>query len=106
MRSFPSDLAITSKTSTALEMLEQALAKHIVPRGAHRGAPHPRRRVQPQAQRSAGQGVGNAGQRQDQLRLSQPDGRRGVGEDAVIFNEYSLIQEQIARNKPDTFYGL
>ena len=31
MRSFPSDLAITSKTSTALEMLEQALAKHSFP---------------------------------------------------------------------------
>ena len=29
-----------------------------------------------------------------------------VGEDAVIFNEYSLIQEQISREKPDTFYGL
>ena len=31
MRSFPSDLAITSKTSTALEMLEQALAKQSFP---------------------------------------------------------------------------
>jgi acetolactate synthase-1/2/3 large subunit len=31
MRSFPSDLAITSKTSTALEMLEQALTKHSLP---------------------------------------------------------------------------
>ena len=29
-----------------------------------------------------------------------------VGDDAVIFNEYSLIQEQISREKPDTFYGL
>ena len=29
-----------------------------------------------------------------------------VGDDAVIFNEYSLIQEQCPREKPDTFYGL
>jgi acetolactate synthase-1/2/3 large subunit len=29
-----------------------------------------------------------------------------VGEDAVIFNEYSMIQEQVARTRPDTFYGL
>ena len=29
-----------------------------------------------------------------------------VGEDAVIFNEYSMIQEHVAREKPDTFYGL
>src|SRR4029078_12929306 len=30
----------------------------------------------------------------------------GVGDDAVIFNEYSLIQEHCPREKPDTFYGL
>ena len=29
-----------------------------------------------------------------------------IGEDAVIFNEYSLIQEQIERTEPDKFYGL
>src|SRR5205814_8363265 len=29
-----------------------------------------------------------------------------IGDDAVLFNEYSLIQEQISRDKPDTFYGL
>ena len=29
-----------------------------------------------------------------------------IGQDAVLFNEYSLIQEQIERTKPDTFYGL
>ena len=31
MRSFPSDLAITSNTASALEALEQALAKHSIP---------------------------------------------------------------------------
>src|SRR5690606_4752069 len=31
MRSFPSDLTITSNTAAALQMLEQALAKHTIP---------------------------------------------------------------------------
>ena len=106
MRSFPSDLAITSKTSTALEMLEQALAKHSFPRGAHPGAPHPRAEFNKKRKDAPRQGLGDAGRRQDHLRLSEPPGRRGVGDDAVIFNEYSLIQEHISREKPDTFYGL
>ena len=29
-----------------------------------------------------------------------------VGDDAVIFNEYSMEQEHCPREKPDTFYGL
>ena len=38
------------RPSTALEMLEQALAKHSFPEARIAGAPHPRRRVQQEAQ--------------------------------------------------------
>ncbi len=76
MRSFPSDLAITAKTSTALEMLEQALASTRSPRRAPRRAASARpnstrsgRMLSPKPQRPRG--------RQDHLRLSQPPRRRG-----------------------------
>ena len=106
MRSFPSDLAITSKTSTALEMLEQALAKHSFPEARTsarrtRAAEFNRKRKEGLAKASATP----AGDKINFAYLSRMVGEC-VGEDAVIFNEYSLIQEQISREKPDTFYGL
>ena len=106
MRSFPSDLAITSKTSTALEMLEQALAKHSFPEARTsarrtRAAEFNRKRNETLAKASATP----TGEKINFAYLSRMVGEC-VGEDAVIFNEYSLIQEQISRNKPDTFYGL
>jgi acetolactate synthase-1/2/3 large subunit len=106
MRSFPSDLAITSKTSTALEMLEQALAKHSIPEARitarrTRAADFNRKRKEAVAKASAMP----AGDKITFPYLSRLVGE-AVGDDAVIFNEYSLIQEQIAREKPNTFYGL
>ncbi len=106
MRSFPSDLAITSKTSTALEMLEQALTKHSFPEARIsarriRAAEFNRKRNESLAKASAMP----AGDKINFAYLSRMVGEC-VGEDAIIFNEYSLIQEQISRDKPDTFYGL
>jgi acetolactate synthase-1/2/3 large subunit len=106
MRSFPSDLAITSKTSTALEMLEQALAKHSFPEARTqarrtRAADFNRKRKDTLAKASATP----TGDKITFAYLSRLVGE-AVGDDAVIFNEYSLIQEQISRTKPDTFYGL
>ena len=106
MRSFPSDLAITSKTSTALEMLEQALAKHSFPEariGARRtrAAEFNRKRKENLAKTSATP----TGDKINFAYLSRLVGEC-IGDDAVLFNEYSLIQEQISRDKPDTFYGL
>jgi acetolactate synthase-1/2/3 large subunit len=106
MRSFPSDLAITSKTSTALEMLEQALAKHSFPEARISA----RRTRTAEFNRKRNEGLTKASAKPDGEKinfayLSRMVGEC-VGEDAVIFNEYSLIQEQIARTKPDTFYGL
>jgi acetolactate synthase-1/2/3 large subunit len=106
MRSFPSDLAITAKTSTALEMLEQALTKHSFPEA----------RIQARRTRSAefnkkrkdGLAKASATPTGDKITFAYLSRMVGeaVGDDAVIFNEYSLIQEQISREKPDTFYGL
>jgi acetolactate synthase-1/2/3 large subunit len=106
MRSFPSDLAITSKTSTALEMLEQALAKHSFPE-ARTSA---RRTRAAEFNRKRNESLTKASAKPDGEKINFAYLSRMVGEcvgdDAVIFNEYSLIQEQISRTKPDTFYGL
>jgi len=106
MRSFPSDLAITSKTSTALEMLEQALAKHSFPEARisarrTRATEFNRKRKENLAKTSATP----TGDKINFAYLSRLVGEC-IGDDAVLFNEYSLIQEQISRDKPDTFYGL
>jgi acetolactate synthase-1/2/3 large subunit len=106
MRSFPSDLAITSKTSSALDMLERAMAKHTVPEARTaarrtRAAEFNRKRKEASAKASATP----AGDKITFAYLSRLVGEC-VGEDAVIFNEYSMIQEHVPRTKPDTFYGL
>jgi len=106
MRSFPSDLAITSKTSSMLEMLEQALAKHSIPEARitarrTRAADFNKKRNEQLAKASAKP----AGDKITFAYLSRLIGET-VGEDAVIFNEYSMMQEHCPRDKPDTFYGL
>jgi acetolactate synthase-1/2/3 large subunit len=106
MRSFPSDLAITSNTARALEALEQALQKHSIPEARisarrTRAVEFNRKRKDALAKASATP----VGDRINFAYLSRLVGEC-IGEDAVLFNEYSLIQEQIAREKPDTFYGL
>ena len=106
MRSFPSDLAITSKTSTALLMLEQALAKLSFPEARTqarrtRAAEFNKKRKEGLAKASATP----TGEKINFAYLSRLIGET-VGDDAVIFNEYSMIQEQCPREKPNTFYGL
>jgi acetolactate synthase-1/2/3 large subunit len=106
MRSFPSDLAITSNTARALEALEQALAKQSIPEPRitarrTRAAEFNRKRKEALAKASATP----TGDKINFAYLSRLVGET-IGEDAVLFNEYSLIQEQISREKPDTFYGL
>jgi acetolactate synthase-1/2/3 large subunit len=106
MRSFPSDLAITSKTSSALEMLEQAMAKHTVPEA--RLAARRTRAAEFNRKRKEGLAKASAVPAADKINFAYLSRLVGeaVGEDAVIFNEYSMIQEQVARTRPDTFYGL
>jgi acetolactate synthase I/II/III large subunit len=105
MRSFPADLAITATASSALTSLEAALAGA----GVSNDLVEERRKAL--AERKA--------QRQAALaKASQPDEQRitpaylsralgeTVGTEAVIFNEYSLMQDHCPREEPDTYYGL
>jgi acetolactate synthase-1/2/3 large subunit len=106
MRSFPSDLAITSNTAGALTMLEQALGKHTIPEARiaarrTRAAEFNRKRREAAAKASAVP----AGDKITFAYLRRLIGET-VGEDAVIFNEYSMIQEHCPREKPNTFFGL
>jgi acetolactate synthase I/II/III large subunit len=105
MRSFPSDLAITATAVSALQSLEAALsttamaAQRIAARRARLTA-HRGRRMARLASASAPDS-----ERITLAYLSRAIGE-AVGEDAVIFNEYSLMQDHCPREKPDTYYGL
>jgi acetolactate synthase-1/2/3 large subunit len=106
MRSFPSDLAVTSDTASALLALERALAGHSIPEARiaarrARAAEFNRKRKDALAKASATPD----GDRITKAYLSRMIAET-VGDDAVIFNEYSLEQEHCPREKPDTFYGL
>lgn len=105
MRSFPSDLSIMSNTAAGLTALEQALAKLSIPEARiaarrTRAAEFNRKRKETLAKASATP----TGDKINFAYLSRLVGEC-VGEDAVIFNEYSLIQEHVERTKPNTFYG-
>jgi acetolactate synthase-1/2/3 large subunit len=106
MRSFPSDLAITSDTASALEALMAALAGHSIPESRvaarrTRAAEFNKKRKEALAKASATP----AGDKITPAYLSRMIGET-VGEDAVIFNEYSMQQDHCPRERPDTFYGL
>ena len=105
MRSFPSDLAVTATAASALEALEAALAKLSIPKSGIAA-----RRLQTAEYKR---------KRKEQLAaVSSPRGEtislaylsraitEAVGDDAVIFNEYSLMQDHCPREKPDTYFGL
>jgi acetolactate synthase I/II/III large subunit len=105
MRSFPSDLAITSNTARALEALEQALAKQSIPQARidarrTRANEFNKKRKEALAKASA-----TPTDKITKAYLSRLIAET-VGDDAVIFNEYSLEQDFCPREKPDTFYGL
>jgi acetolactate synthase-1/2/3 large subunit len=105
MRSFPSDLAITATAASALDALEVALAKLSISKARiaasrEQAAEHGRKRKAQLAAASAPKGdiISPA-------YLSRVI-TETVGDDAVIFNEYSLMQDHCPREKPDTYYGL
>jgi len=106
MRSFPSDLAITSNTASALQTLEQALGTHTIPEvriAARRVRANEfnKKRKEQLAKASAVP----PGDKITKAYLSRMIAET-VGDDAVIFNEYSMEQDYCPREKPDTFYGL
>src|SRR6185436_16631968 len=88
IRSFPSDLSITSGTASALEALAQALTKHISPESRisarrTRAVEFNRKRNKQIAKATATP----AGDKITPAYLSRIIGET-VGQDAVIFNEY------------------
>ena len=106
MRSFPSDLAITASATSGIEALEQALSKLAVPEARisarrTRVAEHQRKRNEQLAKASAKP----SGEQINPAYLSRVISDV-VGGDAVIFNEYTLMQDHCPREKPGTFYGL
>ncbi len=104
IRSFPSDLAITSHPARALEALEQALAKQSIPQARidarrTRVGEFSKKRKETLARQSA-----TPADKITKAYLSRLIGEI-MGDDAVIFNEYTLEQDHCPREKPDTFYG-
>ncbi|MGD0023096.1 MAG: thiamine pyrophosphate-requiring protein [Xanthobacteraceae bacterium] len=105
MRSFPSDLAITATAVSALESLEAALSKTAI--AAERVSERRARLAEHRSKRMARLATASApdSERISLAYLSRAIGE-AVGEDAVIFNEYSLMQDHCPREKPNTYYGL
>jgi acetolactate synthase I/II/III large subunit len=105
MRSFPTDLAITASAASALEALEAALEK--APVSQQRIEQRRREIVQHRSEREARL---TKVSEPPQAHISLPYLSRVIadvmGENAVLFNEYSLLQDHCPREKPDTFYAL
>jgi acetolactate synthase-1/2/3 large subunit len=105
MRSFPSELAITATPASAMTALDEALSKLSIPEARinarrTRGAEHKRKRAEQLAKASA------AGSDKISPAYLSRAISETVGPDAVIFNEYTLIQDHCPRDKPGTFFGL
>lgn len=105
MRNFPSNLTITATSTSALEALERALANAAIPevRITKRRARIEAYRQKP-SEYLAKSSVAK-GDCISQAYLSKTIAAT-VGDDAVIFNEYSLMQDHCPRELPDTYYGL
>jgi acetolactate synthase-1/2/3 large subunit len=105
MRSFPSDLAITSTAAGALNALDTALTEMRIPEAVI-------------AARRAQAAEFLERRRERLTKASAPNDAKitpaylsraiaeAVGDDAVIFNEYSLMQDHCPREKANTYYGL
>jgi acetolactate synthase-1/2/3 large subunit len=105
MRSFPCDLAITANAATALAALDAALAKRPTGGNGHAPARQTDLSKRNATRRKQLAEKSRAGERISPEYLSRAIGE-AVGEDAVIFNEYSLQLDHCARTKPGTFFGL
>jgi acetolactate synthase-1/2/3 large subunit len=106
MRSFPSDLSITSRSATAFEALQAALEKHLpkMTAGIERRRKEAAERRKAREEKAAKEARGASDKITPQY-LSHAIGE-AFGTDAVIFNEYPLSIEHCPREKPDTFYSL
>jgi acetolactate synthase-1/2/3 large subunit len=106
MRSFPSDLSIMAGTANILSALDAALADRQAAGETRIEAR--RTQLAQMQQRRHGQLAKDAMALPDRITkayLSRMIGE-AVGSDAIIFNEYPLLLDHCAREKPGTFFGL
>jgi acetolactate synthase-1/2/3 large subunit len=106
MRSFPSDLAITSRSAFAFEALHAALERYLpaMSVGIERRRKQAAERTKARREKVAKDARGAPDKITPQY-LSHAIGET-FGTDAVIFNEYPLSIEHCPREKPETFYSL
>lgn len=105
MRTFPSDLAIQAGTANTLQALNGAVEPRLQMAEARIAARRARLTERMRTRRAQLAKDSEPGQRISPEYLSRCIGE-AVGEDAVIFNEYSLRAAQILREKPDTLFAL
>ena len=105
MRSFPSDLNVQAGATNALEALIEAVEPRLQMAEARIAARRARlvermrtRRAQLTKDSAAGTTISPA-------YLSRAIGE-AVGDDAIVFNEYSLRPDHCAREKPGSFFAL
>ena len=105
MRTFPSDLAIQAGTINILQALNGAVERSIQTAQARIAARRARLGERMRTRHAQLAKDSAPGERISPEYLSRCIGE-AVGEDAVIFNEYSLRAAQIAREKPGTLFAL
>jgi acetolactate synthase-1/2/3 large subunit len=103
MRSFPSDLAITTSPATALSALDAALER-ISPSKAHVDARRTRIAERGKARREKLAKQAEPGEGITKAYLSKCMSE-AIGPDAILVNEYWTDLDQCAREKPGTFFG-
>jgi acetolactate synthase I/II/III large subunit len=105
MRSFPSDLAVQSGVTRALEALGTAVESRLQMAEARIAARRARLTERMRTRRAQLAKDSVPGQTISPEYLSRAIGE-AVGEDAIIFNEYPLRPDHCAREKPGSFFAL
>ncbi len=105
MRSFPSDLAVQSGVTRALEALATAVEQRLQMAEARIAARRARLTERMRTRRAQLAKDSAPGQTISPEYLSRAIGET-VGEDAIIFNEYPLRPDHCAREKAGTFFAL
>ncbi|HEX3858971.1 MAG TPA: thiamine pyrophosphate-requiring protein [Pseudolabrys sp.] len=105
MRSFPSDLALQSGATNAIEALNAALEQRLQMAEARIAARRGRLTERMRTRRAQLAKDSVAGDRISPEYLSRAIGDM-AGPDAVIFNEYPLRPDHCAREKPGTYFAL
>ena len=105
MRSFPSDLAVQAGAINALKALTEAVEQRLQMAEARIAARRGRLNERMRTRRAQLTKDSAAGTHISPEYLSHVIGET-VGEDAIVFNEYSLRPDHCAREKPGTFFAL